>query len=83
VTHDSFIGPDQDTLPNSCAPYYPRLAGAALRYTLRNPQVSTVIPGTLAAGEIDMNVVYTDGPPHPHKAKDQLPAHGWPRDSQQ
>ena len=28
-----------------CAPYYPTLAEAAMRYTLSSPEVKTVIPG--------------------------------------
>jgi aryl-alcohol dehydrogenase-like predicted oxidoreductase len=68
-----------DALKKLCAPYYPTLAEAALRYALSDPQVSTVIPGMLTRDEIDMNVAYSDGEPFPAELKDQLPAHGWPR----
>jgi aryl-alcohol dehydrogenase-like predicted oxidoreductase len=68
-----------DALKKLCAPYYPTLAEAALRYALSEPYVSTVIPGMLTAGEIDMNVAYSDGEPFPARLKDQLPTHGWPR----
>jgi aryl-alcohol dehydrogenase-like predicted oxidoreductase len=68
-----------DALKKLCAPYYPTLAEAALRYTLSDPHVSTVIPGMLTEGEIDMNVAYSDGQSFPAELKDQLAAHGWPR----
>jgi aryl-alcohol dehydrogenase-like predicted oxidoreductase len=68
-----------DALKKLCAPYYPTLAEAALRYTLSDPQVSTVIPGMLTTGEIDMNVAYSDGEPFPAELEDRLRAHGWPR----
>jgi aryl-alcohol dehydrogenase-like predicted oxidoreductase len=68
-----------DALKELCAPYYPTLAEAALRYTLSDPHVSTVIPGMLTTGEIDMNVAYSDGDPFPAELKQQLVAHGWPR----
>jgi aryl-alcohol dehydrogenase-like predicted oxidoreductase len=68
-----------DALKKLCAPYYPTLAEAALRYALSEPRVSTVIPGMLTAREIDMNVAYSDGEPFPAELKEQLPVHGWPR----
>jgi aryl-alcohol dehydrogenase-like predicted oxidoreductase len=68
-----------DALKKLCAPYYPTLAEAAMRYALSDPHVSTVIPGMLSVGEIDMNVAYSDGQPFPAELKDQLAAHGWPR----
>lgn len=66
-------------LRDLCAPYFPTLAEAALRYTLSSPHVSTVIPGMLTPGEIDMNVSYSDGQAFPAELLEQLPAHGWPR----
>jgi aryl-alcohol dehydrogenase-like predicted oxidoreductase len=66
-------------LQEVCAPYFPTLAEAALRYTLSSPQVSTVIPGMLTAVEIDMNVAYSDGQDFPAELLEQLAAHGWPR----
>jgi aryl-alcohol dehydrogenase-like predicted oxidoreductase len=66
-----------DALKKLCAPYYPTLAEAALRYALSDSHVSTVIPGMLTTGEIDMNVACSDGEPFPAELKDQLPAHGW------
>ena len=62
-----------------CAPYYPTLAEAAMRYTLSVPQVTTVIPGMRDAAEIDMNVAYSDGAKFPPELLAQLPAHAWPR----
>jgi aryl-alcohol dehydrogenase-like predicted oxidoreductase len=66
-------------LKELCAPYFPTLAEAALRYTLSSPQVSTVIPGMLTADEIDMNVAYSDGQEFPAELLEQLAEHGWPR----
>ena len=68
-----------EALKKLCAPYYPTLAEAALRYSLSDPRVSTVIPGMLTTAEIDMNVAYSDGEPFPTALRDQLAAHGWPR----
>jgi aryl-alcohol dehydrogenase-like predicted oxidoreductase len=68
-----------EALKKLCAPYYPTLAEAALRYTLSEAHVATVIPGMLTEREIDMNVAYSDGQLFPAELKDQLPAHGWPR----
>ncbi|OUD04634.1 aldo/keto reductase [Streptomyces swartbergensis] len=62
-----------------CAPYFPTLAEAALRYTLAGPEVSTVIPGMLTPAEVDMNVAYSDGAPFPEELLEALAAHGWPR----
>lgn len=68
-----------EALKKLCAPYYPSLAEAALRYTLSSPQVSTVIPGMLTEAEIDMNVAYSDGEPFPAELLQQLATQGWPR----
>jgi aryl-alcohol dehydrogenase-like predicted oxidoreductase len=66
-------------LKKVCAPYYPTLAEAALRYTLSSDAVSTVIPGMLTPAEIDTNVAYSDGAPFPAELLEELAGHGWPR----
>jgi aryl-alcohol dehydrogenase-like predicted oxidoreductase len=66
-------------LKELCAPYFPTLAEAALRYTLSSPQVSTVIPGMLSPTEIEMNVAYSDGAKFPLELLAQLGEHSWPR----
>jgi aryl-alcohol dehydrogenase-like predicted oxidoreductase len=66
-------------LKELCAPYFPTLAEAALRYTLSSPQISTVIPGMLTSEEIDMNVAYSDGQDFPEELLEQLAQHSWPR----
>lgn len=66
-------------LKELCAPYFPTLAEAAMRYTLSSPAVSTVIPGMLTPAEVDMNVAYSDGEPFPVELLEQLGEHGWPR----
>jgi aryl-alcohol dehydrogenase-like predicted oxidoreductase len=68
-----------DVLKKLCAPYFPTLAEAALRYALSSSSVSTVIPGMLTPQEIDMNVAYSDGREFPPALRDQLAEHGWPR----
>eukprot|EP01037_Dinobryon_pediforme_P017800 gene17800-18020_t len=55
-----------------CAPYYPTLAEAAMRYVLSAPQLSTLIPGMKNRAEVDMNSVYSDGR-DAHMTKTQLP----------
>lgn len=62
-----------------CAPYYPTLAEAAMRYILSAPQLSTAIPGMKNPAEVDMNVVYADGAHFPDALKTQLASHVWPR----
>jgi aryl-alcohol dehydrogenase-like predicted oxidoreductase len=63
-----------------CAPYYPTLAEAAIRYVLSEGQVSTLIPGMKNAAEVDMNVRYSDGQPFPEELKARLAEHLWVRD---
>jgi aryl-alcohol dehydrogenase-like predicted oxidoreductase len=66
-------------LKDLCAPYYPTLAEAAIRFTLAAPQLSTVIPGMLTPAEVDMNVAYSDGQAFPADLALALREHGWPR----
>jgi aryl-alcohol dehydrogenase-like predicted oxidoreductase len=66
-------------LKDLCAPYYPTLAEAALRFTLSSSEVSTVIPGMLTPAEVDMNVAYSDGAEFPSDLREALRPHGWPR----
>jgi aryl-alcohol dehydrogenase-like predicted oxidoreductase len=68
-----------DRVKALCAPYYPTLAEAALRFSLSSPQVATVIPGMKTEAEVDMNVAYSDGQPFPDALRAELPAHNWPR----
>jgi aryl-alcohol dehydrogenase-like predicted oxidoreductase len=68
-----------EALKKVCAPYYPTLAEAALRYTLSSDAVSTVIPGMLTPAQIDTNVAYSDGDPFPAELLDELAGYGWPR----
>ncbi|MDB5657599.1 MAG: aldo/keto reductase [Cypionkella sp.] len=62
-----------------CAPYYPTLAEAAMRYVLSCPELSCVIPGMLNPEQVDMNIVYSDGAAFPEDLKAALAAHAWPR----
>jgi aryl-alcohol dehydrogenase-like predicted oxidoreductase len=68
-----------EALKKLCAPYFPTLAEAAMRFALSSPEVSTVIPGMLTAAEVDMNVAYSDGSAFPDELLDALAEHGWPR----
>jgi aryl-alcohol dehydrogenase-like predicted oxidoreductase len=52
-----------EALEKVCAPCYPTLAEAALRYALSSDAVSTVIPGMLTPAEIDTNEAISDGAP--------------------
>lgn len=63
-----------------CAPHYPTLAEAAVRFVLSRPEVSVLIPGMRTPAEVDMNVAYSDGLPFPPDLAAALPAHGWVRD---
>ena len=62
-----------------CAPYYPTLAEAAMRYVLSCPELSCVIPGMANPGQVDMNVHYSDGAAFPEELKAALAPHNWPR----
>jgi len=68
-----------NVLKTLCAPYYPTLAEAALRYVLSRNEVSTLIPGMRSKAEVDMNVAVSDGKPFPGALAAALPAHGWIR----
>lgn len=67
-------------LKELCAPYYPTLAEAAMRFALSEKQVSTLIPGMKNPAEVDMNVVYSDGQEFPQELKEQIAEHIWVRD---
>lgn len=62
-----------------CAPYFPTLAEAAMRFALSAPAVSTVIPGMRSMAEVDANIAYSDGVAFPAALLVQLAAHAWPR----
>lgn len=66
-------------LRDLCAPYYPSLAEAAMRYVLSEPAVTTVIPGMKNRAEVDMNTAYSDGAAFPAALRDALPDHRWVR----
>jgi aryl-alcohol dehydrogenase-like predicted oxidoreductase len=66
-------------LKSICAPYFPKLAEAAMRYVLSAPQLSTLIPGMKNRAEVDMNIVYSDGAIFPEELKTKLPPHCWIR----
>ena len=68
-----------DALKEVCAPYFPTLAEAAMRFALSPPQITTVIPGMKNEAEVDMNVAYSDGQEFPEELLAQVAAHSWPR----
>jgi len=68
-----------ESLKRVCAPRYPTLAEAAMRYVLSAAEVSTLIPGMKNRAEVDMNIAYSDGAAFPVELKSALAAHGWIR----
>ncbi len=68
-----------EALKAACAPYYPTLAEAALRFVLSRPEVSTVIPGMSSPAEVDANIAYCDGQPFAAELVSVLRPHGWVR----
>ena len=68
-----------NALKTLCAPYFPTLAEAAMRYVLSCPELSCVIPGMANADQVDMNLAYSDGAAFPGDLKLALAAHVWPR----
>lgn len=55
------------------------LAEAALRFTLSNPAVTTVIPGMRSPARVDANARASDGRPLPQDDLERLKEHAWPR----
>lgn len=68
-----------EALKELCAPYFPTLAEAALRFVLSDPGVAVVIPGMKTREEVDLNLACSDGRPFPDALKAQLLAHRWAR----
>lgn len=68
-----------DALKTLCAPYYPTLAEAAMRYVLSEKGLATLIPGMKNRAEVDMNIAYSDGGIFLEELKLKLAAHGWIR----
>jgi aryl-alcohol dehydrogenase-like predicted oxidoreductase len=68
-----------EALKRICAPYFPTLAEAAVRYTLSSPAVSTVIAGMRSRNHVDRNASYSDGATFPEELLAQLAEHNWPR----
>jgi aryl-alcohol dehydrogenase-like predicted oxidoreductase len=68
-----------EALKRECAPFFPTLAEAAMRYALSAREVSTLIPGMKNRAEVDMNIAYCDGAAFPVELKSALSAHGWIR----
>ena len=68
-----------EELKQACAPYYPTLAEAAMRYVLSSPEVKTVIPGMASTSDVEANVAYSDGAPFPDELRQELRRHVWPR----
>ena len=68
-----------ERLKSVCAPHYPTLAEAAMRYVLSAGELSTLIPGMKTRTEVDMNVAYSDGAAFPRELSEAVAAHGWIR----
>jgi aryl-alcohol dehydrogenase-like predicted oxidoreductase len=68
-----------DALKNVCAPYFPTLAEAAMRFALSEPAVSSVIPGMTSRHEVDMNTKYSDGAEFPLELRELVRPHTWVR----
>ena len=66
-------------LKEICAPYFPTLAEAAVRFCLSDPAVSVVIPGMKTREEVKMNIAYSDGKPFPPDLTEALKPHRWYR----
>jgi aryl-alcohol dehydrogenase-like predicted oxidoreductase len=56
-----------------------RLAETALRFVLREPTVSTVIPGMRSVRNVERNVAVADGRGLPPEHRNALRAHRWVR----
>jgi aryl-alcohol dehydrogenase-like predicted oxidoreductase len=68
-----------NALKADVAPYYDDLAEAALRFTLSESAVSTVIAGMSSARNVLRNVAVSDGAAFPAELKAALADHAWVR----
>jgi aryl-alcohol dehydrogenase-like predicted oxidoreductase len=68
-----------ESLKRVCAPYFPTLAEAAMRFALSEPAVSSVIPGMTSRKEVDMNTKYSDGTAFPEELTNLVRPHTWVR----
>jgi aryl-alcohol dehydrogenase-like predicted oxidoreductase len=68
-----------DALKKVCAPYFPTLAEAAMRFALSEQAVSSVIPGMMSREEVDMNTKYSDKTVFPAELTELVRAHTWVR----
>lgn len=66
-------------LQEVCAPFYPTLALAALRFCLADPAVSVVIAGMKNRAEVEMNVASCEGAPFPPELLAAVKPHRWER----
>jgi len=57
--------------------YYPNLAEAAMRFSLSDKAVSTVVCGMRNRHEVNLNTAYSDGEPFPQELKEALKEHDW------
>ena len=66
-------------LKTLCAPYYPTLAEAAIRYALSAKEVATVIVGMSSPAGVNQSIALSDGELFGAELAGQLLAHAWPR----
>jgi aryl-alcohol dehydrogenase-like predicted oxidoreductase len=66
-----------DNLELLCSAYYSTLAEAAMRFSLGDTAVNTVVCGMRNKSEIDMNSAYSDGIPFNRELRDKVREHEW------
>lgn len=66
-----------EAIKETCAPTYPNLAEAALRYSLHHESVAMIIPGMRNQHEVDLNTRISDGATFPPELVDALRPHAW------
>ena len=64
-------------LKNVCADYYPTLAESAMRFSLADSAVGTVVCGMRNKTEVDMNIAYSDGKPFDKELLEKVKEHEW------
>lgn len=66
-----------NALKELCSVYYQSLAEAAMRFSLADSAVSTVVCGMRNETEVDMNIAYSDGKPFDKELLEKVKEHEW------
>jgi aryl-alcohol dehydrogenase-like predicted oxidoreductase len=66
-----------NNLKRECLEYYPTLAECAMRFSLADSAVSTVVCGMRNLAEVEMNISYSDGKEFVPEMLEKVKSHEW------